>query len=47
MSKEEIALKLTCAMVEGMGRGGDTPNDAYTVAENYKTILKEIADREE
>lgn len=47
MSNEEIALKLTCAMVEGRGRAGDIPNNAYSIADDYKTILKEIKQREE
>lgn len=42
MSNEEIALKLTIAMTIGMGQAGDTPNNPYEVARNYKTILNEI-----
>lgn len=47
MSNEEIALKLTIAMIKGMGQAGDTPNNPYEVASDYKTILNEIRKREE
>lgn len=47
MSNEEIALKLTIATTKGMGQAGDTPNNPYGVAMNYKTILNEIRKREE
>lgn len=47
MSNEEIALKLTIAMIKGMGQAGDTSNNPYEVVSDYKTILNEIRKREE
>ena len=46
MSKdEEIALKLTIVMIEGMGKAGDTPNNPYEIVSNYKTILEKLKER--
>lgn len=46
MSKdEEIALKLTIAMIEGIGKAGDTPNNPYEIVCNYKIILEKLRER--
>ena len=43
---EDIALKLTIAMIEGMGRAGDTPNNPCEIVFNYKTILEKLREEE-
>lgn len=40
MSNEEIALKLTIAMIKGMGQAGDTPNNPLK-AEEFVEFIKD------